>query len=790
MKVDGSISSLIQGVSQQPARERLPGQGELQENCSSDPVRGLTRRGALNFIRRLLDTPDSWEFQDYDAGSLGHFIIAHKSGDIKLFNLDGTEITVNKDADAIAYLTGEDFTFLGIDDSIYCCDTTKVVQMGTATRSYVQDSSLVFLLGGQYGRKFEITVEWEDSLGATTSQSVSYTTPNGSSAAHINNIATDYIADVLENQFEANTTLFTDFGISRRSDVIFITPRDGADVESFTVSVDDGDGGANMFAVNNQVTDVGELPRYAPHGYYVKVEESGSEADDWYMEFVAEGDNPQLGQEFGTKGVWVETVAPDTPYQLDTSTMPHVLEKVDDTTFTFKRAEWDERGAGNSTSNPDPSFVGNTISDMGAFQGRLVFLSTVNVIMSRTNKHTNFFNNSANGLADDDPIDMSSAIGTYTLEKLVPHNRDLVIFSDSKAQFIVFGRNALTPSNSSLVLTTEFDSDLRADPVAAGVNVFFAYNYGPYLGIREFFTEGSEDINKDRDITQHVSQYILGAPEQLVSTDNFSKLLIRTDQDLKRVYLYEYLWADRRKVQSSFSTWIFSKDVIHMFFVDNLLYVLTKSGDHYELFDLDLDFTEDSGISYRVCLDEKTVVDNVNTTVAVPYDIDDISNYVVVQGTGCPYPGLESPIQSYSSGTITLKSDMGGGSVILGRKYLSRYIPTTPFVRDRNNVKIGSGKLTIKSFVLHVEDTGHVTAKITDRYGYEANVEFSGRILGDPENRIGKPAIVDTAINVPYKKNADTSELEVRSESHLPFSILEMEWVGQWKKRGRRITGG
>lgn len=118
---------------------------------------------------------------------------------------------------------------------------------------------------------------------------------------------------------------------------------------------------------------------------------------------------------------------------------------------------------------------------------------------------------------------------------------------------------------------------------------------------------------------------------------------------------------------------------------------------------------------------------------------------------------------------------MDGGDIIFGRKYSSRYIPTTPFVRDQNNVKIGSGKLVIKQFVIHFEKTGYFEAYITDNFGYEATVEYNGRVLGSPINVIGEPAIADGSYLIPYKKNADTSTLELRSDSHMPFYFTEIE---------------
>lgn len=797
MKVDGSIGSLIQGVSQQPARERLPGQCTLQENFSSDPVDGLKRRPPLAWVSNLLNSGSTYNFQEHDGGDLGKFIIAHTTGDIKVYDLEGTELDVVLTGDT-SYLPSTPMEYIGVSndegDFIYMVDPNVTVEMLGTTKSYVSDGNLGFLLGGQYGRDYKLIMNWKNAAGTAFTQTVTYSTPDGSVASHIEDIATSKIATELETAFNANGTLTALFTITRADDVLYIKKKVAADVVTYLLTVEDGDGGTNFFSVNNKVGDVGDLPRYAPQGYIVTVEgDKGTGADDFYLEYFISVDANNvataMGAGFGVKGKWIECVAPGLPYQFDPDTMPHVLKKTGPTEFTYLDGEWEERRVGDDETNPLPSFVGKKIADLGAFQGRLVFLSDVNCIMSRTNKPKDFFHQSATTLADDDPIDVASALGTFVLRSITPHNRDLVIFADT-AQFIVFGRNSLTPKNTSLVLTTKFESDLRAKPVSSGKNVVFAFKYGSYTGLQEFFTEGAEDINNARPITQHVLQYITGTPLQIISTTNFNKIVVRTDTDKSVVYMYEYIWMGNEKVQSSWSKWKFPRPIERGFFVDNLFYAICTDGDDYNLYTVDLNDVADDGVQYRVMLDEKVVHTGVTDTFDVDYTIDDITNYVAVQGEGCPNPGMRVPITSYSAPTVTLSIDMEGGDVVFGKKFLSRYIPTPPQVKDRQNVKIGSGKLTVKNYTAHFVETGYLKAIVTDRYGYSNTMEFSGRVLGSPDNLVGVPSVVDGSFQIGFKKSPDKADLEIQSDSHLPLQLLEIEWVGQWRKKGQRITGG
>lgn len=792
MNVDGSIGSLIQGVSQQPARERLPGQCTLQENCSSDPVDGLKRRAPLQWVDNLITSGSPYRFTEYDGGDIGKFVIGYTAGDIQVYDLEGNAFDMVLTGDT-SYIPSTELEFIGVDNKIFMADPNVTVAMLGTTKAYVNDGGIAFLLGGQYGRTYSLIMTWKNAVGAESTATVTNLTPDGASASDIEDISTKVIAANLATAFAADLVLPLLFDLVRADDVIYIKKKPAADVVSYTLTVEDGDGGSNFFSVNGQVGDVGGLPRYAPQGYVMTVEgNKGTGADDFYLEFVIPVDDngvaTAMGAGFGRPGKWIECVAPGLPYQFDPTTMPHILEKTDTNEFTYLNGTWEDRRVGDDKTCPIPTFVGKTIRDLSAFQGRLVILSDVNCVMSRTDKPTDYFNQSATTLADDDPIDVASALGTFILKEAVPHNRDLVIFSDA-AQFIVFGRNSLTPRNTSLVLTTKFEADLRAAPVSAGKNVIFPFKYGKFTGLQEFFTEGSADANDARPITQHVLQYIVGVPIQLISTTNFSKLLVRTDNDLKTFYVYEYIWLDSQKVQSSWSKWTLPRDIEHAFFVDNLLYVVGKDGNDYNLYTLDLDDTPDNGVSYRVLLDEKIFFLNVDDTFDVPYSIDDIDNYIAVQGEDCPNPGMASPILSLVGDTVTLKYPVGDGTIIFGRKFLSRYIPTPPQVKDRQNVKIGSGKLTVKHYIVHFEQTGYMKAIITDKYGYEATVSYSGRVIGDPNNVVGEPAVSDGSFMIPFKKEPDKANVEIQSDSHLPLQMLEIEWEGQWRKKGQRIGG-
>lgn len=800
MKVDGALPSLIQGVSQQPPRERLPGQCTLQENWSSNPVDGLTRRPPTEFVANLLNeaVPGITRWEEFVAIDGEKYWAGVGPSKLRIWNLAGTEKTVTL-SNPLTYLSGGPLSFETIDDRTYVVDRSVVTEMLNTLPLYSRGGGLIWLLGGQYGRVYRVSLAFTDAGNVPQTVTITFSTPNGGAAADSLQVATEYIATQLHTALTGNATFNASFGATRVSDVIYIRWSDVNRIDNFDLTVDDGDGGANIFCLTRDTPSSGRLPRYAPHRYVVKITgDASSAADDWYAQFLVADDiaGTTLGLGLGKDGIWRECTAPGEPPNWNLATMPHVLMQDSVTgNFTWMQGDWAPRQAGDDESNPPPSFLGRTLNDVMTFQGRLAMVSGPNVIMSRTDKHTNVWNQSATVSADDDPIDVQSTAKSYsTLQFLVAQNRDLIAFSDN-AQFIIFGRTALTPRNASLVLSTSFEAELRAAPAPTGRNVFFAINYGSFTGVKEFYAEGIDDVNDSRPITQHISKYILGKVRSLASTTNFDNLVVLADGVLNAMYLYEYLWVDDQKAQSAWSTIKMSDTVLAVTFEENRMYALLQSGPSFPsgtrvyMIRMNLGLIEDDGVTYPIMLDSKVRLSAVTTTITMPYDTTN-RQMTIVQGADCPHPGMT--VEAVWAGTTaTLKTDMLGGTVIVGERYMSRFRPTMPMVKDRSNVKVGTGKLNLKRFLVSLRRVGYLAARIISPYREDRVAEFEGRIFGDPQTIMGQPGIMDeVTFKVPVRDEADLCEVEFYTDNHTPASIMDIEWQGQYRKRGKRMLSG
>jgi hypothetical protein len=813
MKVDGSLRSLLQGVSQQPPRDRLSGQSTEQINMSSDPVSGLTRRPPTDLVSKLLTSSNVRAWHQLETRNGGKYLASIHDNNITVTDLNGVAKTCVVDANAYQYITDAgEFGFTTAEDKTYVVNKSKTVAMLSTVPVYCnrgagsKPMAIIQVLGGQYNMGNTITM---NGTAIAT-----YQPPNGQTATDIEKVRTTYIATQLVtcltttvNSTSASNEKFfgtsalantTNWTVSRFDDIILIIdkqPAHGSDAVIFDITTTDDRGGINLKGHTTHVNETADLPRVAPQGYAMRVATETDQQEDLWLSFETDS-GAAVGTGFGLPGAWVECVAPGVTYQLDTATMPHILAYVQATgTFTFKRGAWVDRNVGTDISNPQPSFVGNTINDVSTFQSRLVLLASSYVILSRTNRPLDFWLGSASALVDGDGIDISStAVEASIMLSAIPHDRDLVVFS-RKGQFVIFGRAAITPANAALVLTTAFEASLTAKPVPAGRNVFFATNFGRFCGMREFYTEGSTGINDTRPITQHVKKYIVGSAERIIASSNYDMLIVGTNTDRNTLYIYQYIWADNAKVLSSWSKWTMNLPVVYSFFDEELLYHVMQQGTAYYLYRQSLDVEDNAGVNSTVNLDARFDVFTVNTQFTLPYDDMYTYSFVAVQGTGCPNPGMQASILSiaYNAGlpgwVVTLKNDMLGGNIVVGTPYRSSYIPTMPLIKDGDGVAVATAKLVINSFIVSTANTGYIAGYMRSPHGDSDIVEYQGRIVGAVDNIVGQAAISDAEFIIPFRENVHLADIEIFSDSYLPMTMLDIEWVGQYTKRGRRISG-
>ena len=363
-----------------------------------------------------------------------NYIIIIQDGAIKVANLDGTLVTPAT-PDGVSYLdvTGhpsEQFRVASIADYTFIVNKEKEVAMSTdlSPATITDPTAMVFIKVANYDTEYSVTlggttktyttppaggeqIECSYSQAANSSSVLVNATAHGlvtgdkfkiTFATASGGVAGTYeVTSASTNQFyytagtqndssnnsgnctvvpqkklstvdiadELADQLNTISGYTVNNDdyIIHIKKDDGSDYE---VTSKDDKTGEGTKAIKGVVDDLDDLPIKGYEGFIVKVQ--GSQAtryDDYYVKFTVNKDYATLG-EFGD-GVWRETVAPGIKYRFDEATMPHVLIRKEDGSFTFQKYI---KGETTATYAQSGTTVTVTKADHGVESGDLLLL--------------------------------------------------------------------------------------------------------------------------------------------------------------------------------------------------------------------------------------------------------------------------------------------------------------------------------------------------------------------------------------------------------------------------------
>ena len=556
-----------------------------------------------------------------------------------------------------------------------------------------------------------------------------------------------------------------------------------------TAVVYDGYNNQAAFGIIKSTQRFTNLPASAPDGFTVKITgEKGSNTDDYYVRYDA------------ATQVWRECVRPGLKNHIKNSTMPHVLVREADGTFTFKEAEWNAREAGDEDSNPLPSFIDNTINDIFYHRNRLGFLSGENVILTRSADFFNFWMASAMEIQDTDPIDLAVSDNKIaTLYHAVPFDAELILFSKD-AQFALRSDNVLTPKDAYLTPpVTHFGCSLKATPVNAGRNIYFLAERSEYSTVREFFVAADNTDSKDaQDITSHVPSYLPNGTYKIAPSSVENILMFLTEGDEESMYVYKYLFIDSVRQQASWSRWSLGGTIYGASFIEDSLYIVVERNDYLCLERVSFTFnTEDlPSEPYRVLLDckqEVTVPEGGyneiydETTINVKSFYNEIyeptKKYAVVTDDGT-FKEVDA------DGTVVLNGDYTGKKIICGLMYNFRIALSTIYVKtegERGVQALLEGRLQLRQLWFNYANSGYFKVKVEvfDKDTYEYT--HTGRNLGTSNSILGKLMFSTGKFTVPIQSLNTNCKIIVESDAPAPLALIGAGWTGNYVRRTRQV---
>ena len=804
--ISSSIPNLINGVSQQPAALRLASQCEQMVNCMPSPVEGLKKRPPAQHLAKLF------------AGSAGakrpfttivdrdgtiQFLVLLLDNDIKVFGLDGSVKTVaTPDGTSYLDIAGEPsavFRVASVADYTFIVNREKTAVMAATTSPTWGTKSMVFIKSADYATTYSITVN------ATT---VTYATATAGGSVP----STVDIALNLRNSLA--TALGGTWTITASEFIVRITKNDGTD---YTLGSSDTRIGTATVPIKGTVDTISDLPTKAEHGFIVKIiGAAATGADDYYVKFVT-----TAGSGFG-HGVWQETVAPGIQYLFDATTMPHVLVRNNDGTFTFQKFTWSGRVAGDAITAKEPSFIGSKIQNINLFRNRLALLADENVIMSAADAYDRFWPESVQTVVDSDPIDLSAGSRKINLLTSSLAFADVLLLFSRNGQFRLSGGNAvaasLTPKTATITQITAFEMSQAVDPVIVGRTMYFPVPRGEYGGLREFFLpDASGPVPTSEEVTAAVPRFLPSDLSNLVATAAEEAVYAVAKSQPRRIYLYKFLFQGDNKLQSAWGYWELNagKSVIGIDLVDSDLYAVVQYSDGVYLEKI-VTHPEsvDAGTTVEMLLDRKTTEASctvalttpsgldVQSTITLPYPINtSTSNMAVVgrffAGNSLMHGQVVQILSSTAAGgaggngTLTVRGNLTGAKFFVGELYPMLYEFSTQYLKEQppgGGMAVISGpKLQLRTWTMLFDKSSFFNIKITPRGRDTQTYPYSGFELGDQEVGLGELALRTSKFRVPVMAQNIEAKIEVTSSSPLPCRLQSAEWEGFYHTRAARL---
>jgi hypothetical protein len=834
-----TIPNFLGGVSRQNDDKKLINQVTECVNGYPDPTFGLLKRPGMEHVNTLKKADGTafskteladaaWFFIDRD--NAGSYIGAIKGTNIYVWTKeDGTFCTVTNTG--TAYLTGtkqSDYHFRSVQDVTVITNKTVTTAMQSDNTYTANAVGTLKLNSVTNGLDYIVTIQ-----GITTTVNAqSHTTFDDmlvydSSDVNINHHLVDAIKATIEAQHTASNADFdgvwsleayTNSLVIKRTAgtnavVTDYTAPTGA-ATAFTIEAKGGLGNVGIEVFQDSVGSSADLPTESFNGHHVKVRNTNSADDDYYLEF--EAFNGTRG-----KGFWKETLARDVSPGLDAATMPFQLENTGATTFNFKPIPWTARLVGDDNSNPKPSFIGDKVTSTFFYNNRFGLLSEDNIFLGVANDSFNFFVKSALTQVDSDPIDLNVAsVRPVVLNDVLPSPQGLLLFS-ARQQFQVYSASATTMTPKTTVIRSISNYEMSSDisPVDVGTTAAFV-NRVP--GYSKLFTLQLREIEQSPlvvDISKVVLEWIPDTVDALTVSPQNSVVML-TDTQSSYIYLYRFYNNGEKDLFQAWVKWQLPGTIQAADIIDDDVTVVSQHEDEYTIGKVTLDeiptgdvVATSTSMTGSPCLDmatrpvkphasvEAVVYDETNdiTKIYVPYTpIDDkeATMYLAVPSADV---GTDSVIDSdegyYALALERVETGTGyryfevkgkftdyADGIIVGYGYDFEVELPKIYYRPDTNVTDFTATLTISRVKFSVGRTGSVRFKIkADGSNEWKPVEHTTD--GDRYSADTNPVKSERQFIVPIHQRNTNFELKVTSDFPYPVSLVSMMWEGNYSPR-------
>ena len=352
---------------------------------------------------------------------------------------------------------------------------------------------------------------------------------------------------------------------------------------------------------------VSRLPNQCRHNLHVLVRNSENNDDDYYLKFV--GHDNSDGE-----GSWEETVRPGDKVRPTFSTMPHELIRLDDGSWLITPIQWQAREVGDENTAKAPSFlqefakdykdddrVKRVITGMAWHRNRFVLLSGKCICMSADGDYYNFWPKTAMTVNEIDPIDIEAAVQMPApLKDAMEVNAGLVLFAKDEQFLLTTDAEGFRPGSAKVMSLAKFNYNVDVHPIKIGSNIGFMSDAGlndKLFEMSKVSREGSEPevielskiiqprlpdnmdllTNTKSNMCVFLSKY--WTPRYLFSDyqtggKDKNKFRLFNQEEFRQTWLYKYYSDGQKRVQASWSRWVFDFPLCYHTCIDDNYYVV------------------------------------------------------------------------------------------------------------------------------------------------------------------------------------------------------------------------
>jgi len=773
--VSSTIPNLVGGISQQPAQLRLTNACKDMLNTWPSIVSGLQKRPPTRHVANIGSA--------LTAGACGYLIERNENyrylallenGDLKVLDLNTgsfqtvafpngkTYLNAASPVDAFRFVTFGDYTFI-TNRNVVVGKTAVAEPVGTGTRLNPALMGTIFVTQSIANTYYSVYVN-----GVLKAE---YLTPKGVDASSAVP-DTSVIAGELRDDLVANG-----YSVTKTGSTLTITNLPSNAV----LRTQGGTGDKSVRAFTTDVQSFADLPPTSPEGRIVrvagKVEEAG---DDYYVVY--------------SNGVWRETLNYGAGERLDNATMPHVLVRENDGTWTFKRHTWADRSVGDDESSRTPSFVDTKINDIFVYTNRLGILADENIILSESDNFENFYRTTCAQLIDSDLLDLAVLHSNVDIiYHAVAYNRDLLLMSE-KNQFRFTYQNYLGQKTANILYSTSFNCSTRVPPLNMGNSVYFVDDRADYnfSKVYEFFPKDNSTQDDADEVSAPIPELIENSVRFTAASNRAKCFVVYSENDPASLYVYKFFWAGDRKVQSAWTKWSFS-DCNRIYWADfsgTYLYLLVErpNGVFLERMRLDEDVF-DTDTNYEIMLDRRYTLLAGNmtyssitdtTSIVLPWQTSgtievvssDLANGVV---------GIRQPVTKIAANEFVVPGDITGYTNTVGLPYTMFYEFSTLFAKQQKNngeIVMLDGRTQIRYLTVQYHDTAYFQTKLIMPGRADSTSTFVGFVVGSEEAELGKQPFASGKYRIPVMSENLKARIQLFNDSPFPSSFGSAEWQG------------